>query len=146
MYIPPEVNVELKTWMQSHPGEPRDWLFQTTHGRAGSLNQNNYRERILQSAAILSRVGVIDSGKKDDRGNPILKTDVDFQSLRRTYATLFGDRAKDPKTTQSQVRHADPTITLRHYQKSVPATVQAAADQLERDLGFGLPPATVVVQ
>ena len=49
-----------------------------------------------------------------------------------------GDRAKDPKSTQTQLRHADPTITLRHYQKSIPASVRAAGDQLERDLAFGL--------
>jgi hypothetical protein len=28
---------------------------------------------------------------------------------------------------------------LRHYQKSIPEIVRAAGDQLERDLGFGLP-------
>ena len=80
-----------------------------------------------------------DTGRKDANGRPILKTDVDFRCLRRTCATLFGDRAKDPKSTQTQLRHADPTITLRHYQKSIPASVRAAGDQLERDLAFGLP-------
>ena len=30
--------------------------------------------------------------------------------------------------------HADPTITLRHYQQSIPATVKAAAAAFEADL------------
>ncbi|HUK17174.1 MAG TPA: hypothetical protein VLW65_12205, partial [Bryobacteraceae bacterium] len=145
VYIPPEVNIELRAWMESHPGGPRDWLFQTTHGRPGCLNQNNYRERILQPAAFRAEVGVIDSGNKDDEGNPILQTDVDFRCLRRTCATLFGARAKDPKSTQAQLRHADPTITLKHYQKSIPESVRAAGDQLERDLDFGVPPSPAVV-
>jgi len=82
---------------------------------------------------------VIATGRKDAKGRPILKTDVDFCCLRRTCATVFGDLAKDPKSTQTQLRHADTTITLRHYQKSIPASVRAAGDQLERDLAFGLP-------
>jgi integrase len=139
VYIPHEVRVELDGWL-SRPGSARDWLFQTTHGRPGHLNPNNYRERILQPAAIRAGVGLIDTGKKDRRGKPVFKTDVDFRALRRTCATLFGDRAKDPKSTQAQLRHADPTVTLKHYQKSIPATVRLAGDQLERDLAFGLPP------
>ena len=139
IYIPPEVGIELEHWLQCRPGEPRDWLFQATHGRPGFLNLNNYRERILQPAAIRAGIGVIATGKKDANGRPIVKTDVDFRCLRRTCATLFGDRAKDPKSTQTQLRHADPTITLRLYQKSIPASVRAAGDQLERDLAFGLP-------
>ena len=117
VYIPTEVNLELKTWMETHPGESRDWLFQTTHGRPGFLNPNNYRERILQPAAIRAGVGVTDTGKRDEAGKPILKTDVDFRALRRTCATLFGDRAKDPKSTQSQSRtqtRRSPLSTIRN--------------------------------
>jgi hypothetical protein len=57
-----------------------------------------------------------------------------YRQLRRTCATLFGDRAKDPKSTQAQLRHADPAITLKHYQKAIPASVKAAAIALENDL------------
>jgi integrase len=134
VYIPPDLAVELKGWLECSRAEPTDWLFQTEHGRCGFLNANNYRNRILQPAAIRAGVGVIDTGKRDAKGKPILKTDVDFRALRRTCATLFGDRAKDPKSTQAQLRHADPAITLKHYQKSVPASVKAAAIALENDL------------
>jgi integrase len=134
VYIPPDLAVELKGWLECSSGEPTDWLFQTEHGRRGFLNANNYRNRILQPAAVRAGVGVIDRGKKDDNGEVILKTDVDFRALRRTCATLFGNHAKDPKSTQAQLRHADPAITLKHYQKSVPASVKAAAIALDNEL------------
>ncbi len=134
VYIPPDLAIELKGWLECSDGAPSDWLFQTEHGRRGFMNANNYRNRILQPAAIRAGVGVIDTGKKDEKDKPILKTDVDFQALRRTCATLFGDRAKDPKSTQAQLRHADPTVTLKHYQKAVPASVKLAALALESDL------------
>lgn len=59
---------------------------------------------------------------------------VNFQSLRRTSSTLFGARAKDPKSTQVHLRHADPYVTLKHYQREIPAEVKATALALERDL------------
>jgi integrase len=101
VYIPPDLAVEMKGWLECSDGDSTDWLFRTEHGRRGFLNANNYRNRILKPAAIRAGVGVIDTGKKDDKGKPILKTDIDFRALRRTCATLFGDRAKDPKSTQA---------------------------------------------
>jgi integrase len=91
---------------------PTDWLFHTTHGRPGFLNPNDYRNRILQTAAIRANVEVIDSGKRDEKGTVIVKTDVNFPSLRRTCATLFGDRGEDSKSTQAQLRHADTSFTF----------------------------------
>jgi integrase len=137
VYIPPEVNIELTSWMQNHPGQSRDWLFQTFHGRPGCLNLNNYRNRILQPAAIRAKVGV--SETTDEKGKSALKTDVDFRCLRRTCATLFGSASKDAKSLQHQLRHADPNISLGIYQKSIPRDVKVAADAFERSLGFGLP-------
>jgi len=56
-------------------------------------------------------------------------------------ATLFGDSAKDPKSTQAHCRRACPTIRLKHYQKSVPASVNAAAIAMENDLAGNIPSA-----
>jgi integrase len=136
VYIPPDLQTELRHWLEISEGDPHDWLFRPSRGRKsnGPLNPNNYRERVLQPGAIKAGVGVIETGKKDEKGRAILKTDVDFQALRRTCATLFGDKAKDPKSTQSQMRHADPAITLKLYQKSVPESVKAAAISFEADL------------
>ena len=71
---------------------------------------------------------------KTRKGEELESTDVNFQVLRRTCATLFGAKAKDPRDTQAQLRHADPSVTLRHYQKSIPASVRAAAVALESEL------------
>jgi hypothetical protein len=49
-------------------------------------------------------------------------------------STGVDNKAKDPKSTQAQLRHADPTITLKLYQKSVPESVKAAAISFEADL------------
>jgi len=137
VYIPPDLAVELQYWLERSDGEPKDYLFGPGRGRpANFLNANNYRKRVLQPAAIRAKVGLIDTGKQDENGKPLFKTDVDFRVLRRTCATLFGDVAKDPKSTQAQLRHADPSITLKHYQKAIPATVKAAARAFEARLGF----------
>jgi integrase len=139
VYLPAEINIELTAWMEANPGDSTDWLFQTAHGRKGFLNANNFRNRVLKPAAIKAGLGVSDTGKVDAEGEPILRTDVDLRCLRRTCGTWFGDVAKDPKSVQTQLRHADPTISLRHYQKSIPQTVRAAADEMERNFAFGLP-------
>ena len=53
---------------------------------------------------------MIETGKRDPKGNPIQKTDVDFRCLRRTCGTLFGSASGDAKSTQKQLRHADRAV------------------------------------
>lgn len=84
--------------------------------------------RVLKPAAVKAALAVLEIGKGKQTSA------VNFQSLRRTSSTLFGARAKDPKSTQAHMRHADPHVTLKHYQREVPAEVKAAALALERDL------------
>ena len=83
---------------------------------------------MLKPAAIRAALALT----TDSKGEPA--TALNFQSLRRTSSTLFGGRAKDPKSTQAHMRHTDPQITLRHYQQAIPAEVKAAALVFERDL------------
>jgi hypothetical protein len=87
---------------------------------------------VLKPAAVRAGVGVFN--RQSGKGAVVESTDVNFQVLRRTCATLFGAKAKDPRDTQAQLRHADPTVTLRHYQKSIPASVRAAALAFEAEL------------
>jgi hypothetical protein len=61
-------------------------------------------------------------------------TAVNFQSLRRTSSTLLGAIAKDPRLNQADMRHADPHVTLKHYQQAIPAEVKAAAIAFEAEL------------
>jgi integrase len=115
VYLPPDLAGELHVWLESATGDPRDWIFPASRG--GPIDHHNYLFRTLKPAA--KRAGI---------------EGVNFQSLRRTSGTLFGDKAKDPKATQAHLRHADPGITLRHYQKAIPESLKAAAIAFESDL------------
>ena len=117
VYLPGDLSKELQAWISPETGP---WLF--TGPRGGMLDHQNYGNRVLRPAAKLAGVD-----------------GVNFQVLRRTCATLFGDRARDPRLTQAQLRHADPQVTLKHYQQAIPESIKSTADQLERDLGFGAP-------
>jgi hypothetical protein len=93
VYMPPYLELELRTFIQAEPGEPNDWLFHPYKSRTCNLerplNSNNYRERVLQPAAIRAGVGVYQ--RKNKKGETLTATDVDFRVLHRTCATLFGD-------------------------------------------------------
>jgi integrase len=130
VFVPPDLQIEMRGWLECLVRDPRAWLFPSPKGRP--WGSQNYLNRVLKPAAIRARVGVFT--RRTRKGDEIESTDVNFQVLRRTCATLFGAIAKDPRDTQAQLRHADPAVTLRHYQKSIPASVRAAALALETEL------------
>jgi integrase len=130
VYVPPDLQVELQGWLEWLGPDPRGWLFPASKG--GPWSAQNYLNRVLKPAAVRAGVGVFK--RQSRKGALVESTDVNFQVLRRTCATLFGAKAKDPRDTQAQLRHADPTVTLRHYQKSIPASVRAAALAFEEEL------------
>jgi hypothetical protein len=92
------------------------------------MRPSNFLRRVLKPAAIRAGIAARTNFKKE------ICTALNFQSLRRTSATLFGAKAKDPKSTQAHMRHVDPSGTLKHYQQEVPAAVRSAALALETDL------------
>jgi integrase len=130
VYMPRDLRIELRRWLEHVGPDPRSLLLPSPKGRPWSAQ--NYLNRVLKPAAVRAGVGVY--MRRTRKGDEIESTDVNFQVLRRTCATLFGAKAKDPRDTQAQLRHADPTVTLRHYQKSIPASVKAAALALEAEL------------
>ncbi len=134
VHTPPDLQVEMRGWLECLGPGPRGWLL-PAH-KAGPWQAQNYLNRVLKPAAVHARVGI--STRRTGKGEEVETTDVNFQVLRRTCATLFGAKAKDPRDTQAQLRHADPTVTLRHYQKSIPPNVKAAALALEEEL-MGIP-------
>ena len=119
VYVPPDLARELGVWLAATPGDSDQWIFPASRGGA-PIDHHNYLSRVLKPIAQRAQV-----------------PGVNFQSLRRTSGTLFGDKARDPKATQTHLRHADPGISLRHYQKSILESVQAAAIALESDLNCG---------
>lgn len=120
VYVPPDLMLELRTWMRSVGGNPHDWLFPAARRRGSPelrpINPNNYRNRVLKPLA-------------EKAGIP----DLDLLTLRRTCATHFGQKAT-PKDTQAQLRHADPWTTLKYYQQSIPESVKRAAVALESEI------------
>jgi len=130
VYIPPDLLAELASWIQQLKSDPKDLVFPSLRGRPWGLQ--NYLNRVLKPAAVRAGVGVFTRTTR--KGDQVESTDVNFQVLRRTCGTLFGEKAKDPRDTQAQLRHADPSVTLRHYQKSIPASVRTAAVALENEL------------
>ena len=127
VYIPPDLAMELRHYLETVDPEPAAWLFPSSKKNV-PMRPANFLKRVIKPAAI--RAGIVVT--KDAEGTEA--TRLNYQSLRRTAATLFGARAKDPKSTQAHMRHADPQITLRHYQQAIPAEVKAAAIALEADL------------
>jgi integrase len=130
VYISPDLQIEIRGWVERLAENPRAWLFPSPQGRP--WGSQNYLNRVLKPAAIRARVGIFT--RRTRKGEEVESTKVNFQVLRRTCATLFGEKAKDPRDTQAQLRHADPAVTLRHHQKSIPASVRAAALALEAEL------------
>ncbi|MBZ5611451.1 MAG: tyrosine-type recombinase/integrase [Acidobacteriia bacterium] len=127
MYLPPNLELELKHYLETIDTAPDAWLFPSTR-KYSPMRPANFLRRALKPAAIGAGVAT----STDAKG--ITTTAVNFQSLRRTSATLFGARAKDPKLNQAHMRHADPHVTLKHYQQAIPAEVKAAAIALEAEL------------
>jgi len=127
MYVPPDLELELRHYLQGLADGPDGWLFPSSR-KGIAVRPGNFLNRVLKPAALLAGVSVRTSSKGK------LTSALNYQSLRRTSSTLFGAKAKDPKSTQLHMRHADPTITLKVYQQAVPAEVKAAALALEADL------------
>jgi integrase len=127
VYVPPDLALEMKHYLETVDASPKAWLFPSSHKNV-PMRPGNYLRRALKPAAVRADVAIVQNAKGE------VTTALNFQSLRRPSSTLSGARAKDPKSTQAHMRHADPQITLRHYQQTIPAAVKAAAIALEADL------------
>jgi integrase len=125
VYVPADLAVELDHWLSASKGNPEDWMFRTARGKR--MNAACYRRYVLKPAAIRAGVAV------EIGADGTKRTSLNFQTLRRTCATHFGKHAT-ARDTQAQLRHADPVVTLRHYQKSVPASIRSAAGAFESEL------------
>ena len=133
MPLMPDLQLELDAYLESSVlGEAGDaWLFPSSKKNVPTLPEN-FLKRVLKPAAMRAKVALATT----KTGEPT--SGITWQSLRRTSATLFGSKAKDPKLTQGHRRHADPTVTLKHYQKIIPAEARAAALAVEVELSAAI--------
>jgi hypothetical protein len=60
-------------------------------------------------------------------------SDFDFRAMRSTASTLFQVHGT-VKENQGQMRHADPTTTLRYYVKVIPENQHKAVADFERSV------------
>jgi integrase len=103
VHVPADLAIELKHYLETIDANPAAWLFPSTR-KGIPARPGNFLRRVLKPAAIQAGIAL----SKDAAGEDT--TALNFQSLRRTSATLFGARAKDPKSTQAHMRHADPAL------------------------------------
>jgi hypothetical protein len=101
MYLTPDLELELKHYLSAMPADPEGWLFLSTR-KGVPTRPGNFLNRVLKPAAVRAGLAVRDLGEGKQTSA------LNFQSLRRTSSTLFGARAKDPKSTQAHMRHTDP--------------------------------------
>lgn len=104
--ISAELEAELRAWASTRTGS---LMFPTDKGTTWRIG--NYLKRVLKPLA--KSVGI---------------DDLTFQCLRRTCATHFGGTVKD---AQTQLRHTDPAVTLRHYKKAIPESQRAAVELMD---------------
>lgn len=108
------LETELRAWAAIRP--IGGLLFPSDSGTTWRIG--NYLKRVLKPLAV--SVGI---------------TDLTHQCLRRTCATHFKGDMKD---RQMHMRHANPGTTLKHYQKTIPASQRAAVEELDRSF-LGIP-------
>ena len=112
--VPPDLARDLKAWVAKHPHrhDPRAFLFPTATGTAYRVG--NFLKRVLKPIAKSAGID-----------------DFDFRAMRSTASTLFQTHGT-VKDTQGQMRHADPTTTLRYYVKVIPENQRKAVADFER--------------
>jgi integrase len=104
-----DLETELRAWAETRPSGAL--LFPTERGTTWRIG--NYLKRVLKPLAASAGI-----------------EDLTHQCLRRTCATHFGGTVKE---AQSQMRHTDPAITLRHYKKTIPESQRAAVEALDAE-------------
>lgn len=110
--ISPDLEAEVRAWAETRPAG--SLLFPTETGTTWRIG--NYLKRVLKPLA--SSVGI---------------PDLTFQCLRRTCGTHFGGDGGDLKDTQTQMRHADAAVTMKHYKKSISERQRSAAEAMDRE-------------
>jgi integrase len=112
--VPPDLARDLQAWVAKHPErhDPRAFLFPTVTGTAYRVG--NFLKRVLKPIARSAGI-----------------EDFDFRAMRSTASTLFQTHGT-VKDTQGQMRHADPTTTLRYYVKVIPENQRKAVADFER--------------
>jgi integrase len=101
-----------KTFKIVSSHEPEDLVFQSLVKR-GPMSDHNILSRHIKPAARKLGVGW-----------------VNWQVLRRSYATWLVEAGADPKAVQAQMRHSRISTTMDVYSQFVPAAQRRAVAQM----------------
>jgi integrase len=120
VYMPPDLLLQLASWMKSTGGLESDWLFPASRSRGSAelppMSQDHFRSRIFKRAA--EKAGV---------------PDVDLFALRRTCASFFAHTAT-AQDTLAQMRHYDVESAGESGRQAPPSSLQRAADKIEAQI------------
>jgi integrase len=98
----PELARKLHQWIADRQIGPHDFLFTTKFGKP--IGRDAFLRRRLRPAAKRAKIAT---------------PDVDFQMLRRSYATLATALGQDIKSTQAQMGHERPDMSMIEYAQPV---------------------------
>jgi integrase len=111
--VQPELRDELLSWKAStRHGEPSDFVFPTSTGRAD--NRNNVRRRVLVRAVERANERIAERG-----GCEPLPDKLAPHALRRTFASWLIAEGEDAAYVMDQLGHADSKMTLDLYARAL---------------------------
>jgi integrase len=114
IHLPPEIAAEVHAWIAAEGIGPKEVLFRGRNGRPAIYS--NIVRGILRPAAQRAKIPV---------------QDVDFQMLRRSFATISQFVGLDLKAVQAQLGHSKPDMTARVYMQPVDALTISQMTRLE---------------
>lgn len=128
--IAASLEVELRAFiLECGFTDPGQYLFPSEAGTP--YDPKNYLNRKLKPLGVAAGILVYERTTK--KGKKIKTSGLNFQILRRTCATHF-QKHGEIKDTQTLLRHTSPTITLKHYQKTLDESLVEAVESWDRAL------------
>ena len=114
VYLPPSLELELRTWLARTQGPPDAFVFPSDTG--GPIRQKNWLRRDLKRICERAKL----SG-------------ITLQSFRRTTATHLPKHGS-VKDVQATLRHANPDLTAGVYMQAIPESVQRAISEWDDEV------------
>ena len=110
--LPPTVVALLKSWKKECPAGEDNLTF--PNGQGHIENHGNLLNRVFWPIQVAAGV-TIDTGEKDELGNPVLDAKFSLHALRHAAASLFIDQGWTPKKVQTVMGHATIATTMDLY-------------------------------
>lgn len=118
--IPDVLIPALELWREQNAAAPAEALiFPSESGTP--MRPENWMRRRLKPHALTAGI----------------TTPVNFQVMRRTFATNAPEHGTNPKDVAAHLRHSNVGTTLNHYTQSIPANVRKLVNAVAEDVMAG---------